>query len=106
MHTQLPLTNTTQSTAAGCCGGACACGHAAAEQPAGAPAAANEYAVTGMTCTNCVNHVTKAVGAVAGVTGVRIDLVAGGTSTMQVAGDHIDASAVRAAVESAGYQLV
>lgn len=104
-HTDLGLTDKA-ATGGGCCGGSCACGDTAAEAVA-APVAigATEFAVTGMTCNNCVNHVTKAVSDVAGVTGVQIDLNAGGTSTMHLSGTGIDPAAVRAAVETAGYQL-
>ena len=61
------------------------------------------YTVTGMTCAHCVASVTEEVGDVAGVTQVDVDLDSG---RLTVASDApLDESAVRAAVEEAGYQL-
>ena len=65
------------------------------------------YAVAGMTCEHCVAAVTEEVGALPGVTAVRVDLVAGGNSTVQVVSDsELDPSAVAEAVDEAGYRLV
>jgi copper ion binding protein len=62
------------------------------------------FAVTGMTCGHCVHSVTTEVGAVPGVTAVAVDLEAGTvTVTSEVP---IDAAAVGAAVDEAGYELV
>ena len=61
------------------------------------------YIVSGMTCGHCVQAVQTEVGAVPGVTGVDVDLDSGG---LTVSSDTpIDADAVRAAVEEAGYSL-
>lgn len=62
------------------------------------------YAVKGMTCGHCVATVSAAFGHLTGVTDVRIDLPSGAVT---VTSDHpLDDSAVRAAVDEAGYQLV
>lgn len=66
-----------------------------------------DFHVTGMTCGHCVDAVTQELTEVPGVTDVRIDLVAGGTSTVSVTTDgDPDRSAVAAAVDEAGYDLV
>jgi len=110
----------------GCCGGgSCACSSGAAATPAfdlagsrglvtsreapsdGTSAAdATEFLVTGMTCGHCVSSVTEEVGAIEGVDSVEVVLKKGGASRVTVtAAGPIDADAVRAAVEDAGYQL-
>lgn len=65
------------------------------------------YAVTGMTCGHCAGAVTSELTALNGVTDVRVDLVAGGTSTVTVTSDHpLDDAQVATALEDAGeYQL-
>jgi copper chaperone CopZ len=61
------------------------------------------YTVMGMTCGHCVNSVTEEVKQVPGVTDLNVDLTTGGlTVTSQTP---VDDTAVRAAVEEAGYQL-
>ncbi len=61
------------------------------------------FTVVGMTCGHCVNSVTEEVSQVPGVTDIDVDLATGGlTVTSDTA---IDAAAVRAAVEEAGYRL-
>lgn len=57
------------------------------------------YEVTGMTCGHCRRAVEDEVGGVAGVTGVDVDLA---TGRVEVHGD-VDDTAVRAAIEEAGY---
>lgn len=65
------------------------------------------YEVTGMTCGHCVSAVREEVGALDAVTGVDVDLVAGGTSTMTVTSTApVSSDAVAAAVDEAGYRLV
>jgi copper chaperone CopZ len=66
------------------------------------------YSVTGMTCGHCAGAVSSEIKEIAGVTGVDVDLVAGGTSTVTVTSDApLDREAVAAAVDEAGdYQLV
>ncbi len=66
-----------------------------------------DYTVTGLTCNHCVMTVSRAVAGVPGITGVSIDLVANGESTLHVQSDEaVDASAVETAVETAGYHVV
>ncbi len=65
------------------------------------------YTVSGMTCGHCVAAVTDELSALPGVRAVDVDLVAGGESTVTVTSDApVDESAVRAAVDEAGYQVV
>ena len=56
-----------------------------------------------MTCQHCVNAVTKEVGGIDGVTGVDVDLDSGRVSVRSE--QPVDAAAVRAAVNEAGYEL-
>jgi copper chaperone len=60
------------------------------------------YTVEGMTCQHCVNAVTDEVGRLPGVTDVAVDLNQG---TVTVTGERIDDSAVRVAVDEAGYRV-
>ena len=62
------------------------------------------YAVLGMTCEHCVAAVTEEVSRLDGVTGVAVDLVPGGTSTVTVVtgGPAADRGAVVAALDEAG----
>jgi copper chaperone len=65
-----------------------------------------DYAVSGMTCGHCVTAVTEELSALDGVSGVTVDLVSGGVSTVHVASEAaLDQAAVRDAVDEAGYQL-
>jgi len=61
------------------------------------------YTVTGMTCEHCARAVTAEVSAVPGVAAVAVDVEGG---TLAVSGDAVDESAVRAAVDEAGYAVV
>jgi copper chaperone len=64
------------------------------------------YGVTGMTCEHCVRAVTDELAALPGVRDVSVELVAGGTSRVQVVSDApLADSAVSAAVGEAGYSL-
>lgn len=66
----------------------------------------SEFLVDGMTCNHCVSSVTEELSALPGVDSVAVDLVAGGTSRVTVASvEPLNADAVRAAVEEAGYSL-
>ncbi|MGY2065718.1 heavy-metal-associated domain-containing protein [Blastococcus sp. SYSU DS0619] len=56
-----------------------------------------------MTCGHCVNSVTEEVSQVPGVTGVDVDLATGGLTVTSE--QPVDESAVRAAVEEAGYEV-
>jgi len=60
------------------------------------------YTVNGMTCAHCVLSVREEVQEVDGVRAVDVDLASG---RMVVTGDTVDAAAVRAAVEEAGYEV-
>lgn len=65
------------------------------------------YGVAGMTCGHCVKAVTDEVSELPGVTGVTVNLVAGGTSSVTVTSDApLDHDDVAAAVDEAGYSLV
>ena len=65
------------------------------------------YYVEGMTCAHCVAAVREEIGALPGVGEVRVDLVAGGNSTVHVDSEQeLDPSAVAEAVDEAGYRLV
>ena len=62
--------------------------------------------VDGMTCGHCVQHVTTELTALDGVSGVDVDLVAGGTSTVRVTSEvPLAQDALAEAVDEAGYTL-
>lgn len=61
------------------------------------------FTVTGMTCGHCVASVKAEVSEVPGVNGVGVVLESG---ALTVNGDHVDPTAVIAAVDEAGYQAV
>jgi len=61
------------------------------------------WVVSGMTCDHCVQAVTKEVMTVPGVSGVDVDLRSGALRVESAA--PVDAAAVRAAVEEAGYEV-
>ncbi len=64
------------------------------------------YGVTGMTCEHCVRAVSSELSELPGVTGVEVELVEGGTSTVRVTSDQpLAEDSVRGAVDEAGYQL-
>lgn len=65
------------------------------------------FSVTGMTCGHCVGAVTDELNALAGVTGVDVELVAGGTSTVTVSSEAaVEEAAIAAALDKAGeYRL-
>lgn len=91
-------------TNAGC---ACCATSASTDAPATTSAAvAADVLVTGMTCSHCVSSVTEELTAINGVENVTVDLNAGGTSRVTIhSAAPVDASAVKAAVEEAGYAL-
>ncbi|WP_324287736.1 heavy-metal-associated domain-containing protein [Microcella daejeonensis] len=71
-----------------------------------APTSTQEFLVTGMTCGHCVASVKEEVGALDGIADVEVVLKKGGASRVTVtSAAPVDESAVRAAVEEAGYQL-
>ena len=61
------------------------------------------YTGVGMTCGHCVNAVTEEVSRVPGVTAVDVDLASGGLTVASQA--PVEETAVRAAVEEAGYEV-
>jgi copper ion binding protein len=61
------------------------------------------YTVVGMTCGHCVSSVSEEVGAISGVEHVEVDLETGSLTVTATA--PVDETAVRAAVEEAGYAL-
>lgn len=62
------------------------------------------YEIKGMTCAHCVGSVSSELGQLPGVSDVKVDL-ATGTATV-TSEQPLDAQAVRAAVDEAGYELV
>ncbi|WP_082586588.1 metal-sensing transcriptional repressor [Microbacterium sp. Root280D1] len=69
-------------------------------------AQASAVLVAGMTCSHCASSVSDELNAIDGVDGVTVDLNAGGASRVIVhSAAPIDPTAVRAAVEEAGYTL-
>ena len=68
------------------------------------PDVSTAYQVTGMTCGHCGASVTEAVNALPQVDEVRIDLAAGGVSTVTVTGA-ASPETVRRAIEEAGYTV-
>ena len=64
-----------------------------------------DYGVAGMTCSHCVSAVAAEFRAIEGVREIGIDLVAGGVSRVRVGSDAaLEASAVAAAIDEAGYE--
>lgn len=62
--------------------------------------------VHGMTCGHCVASVTEELKTIDGVQDVQIDLHEGGDSPVRITSTgELDASAIAAAVDEAGYQL-
>lgn len=66
------------------------------------------FSVSGLNCQSCVNHVTGALSALPGVDLVRVDLVAGGSSTVHIeASRPLDEDEVQSALAEEGdYILV
>lgn len=62
------------------------------------------YRVTGMTCGHCVNSVSSEISGIDGVREVTVDLGSGQVTVTSEA--PLDPTAVRAAVDEAGYELV
>ena len=61
------------------------------------------YTVTGMTCGHCVDSVTEELKSIPGVEDVVVELSTGKTEIASTT--PVDPSAVRGAVEEAGYRL-
>ncbi|OJF10550.1 heavy-metal-associated domain-containing protein [Couchioplanes caeruleus] len=64
----------------------------------------NTYTVTGMTCSHCVNSVDTEIRQIPGVTDVQVDLASGGVTI--TSDQPLDETAVAAAIDEAGYELV
>ncbi|WP_439680243.1 heavy-metal-associated domain-containing protein [Embleya sp. MST-111070] len=62
------------------------------------------YTVTGMTCGHCVSSVKAEVGKIDGVTEVAVDLASGRVTVTSDAA--LADTAVAAAIDEAGYELV
>jgi copper chaperone CopZ len=64
------------------------------------------YSVEGMTCGHCVHAVVTELSAVAGVTDVRVTLVPGSTSRVDLySREPIAPALVVAAIDAAGYTV-
>lgn len=76
--------------------------------PASRVAGTTTFAVTGLTCGHCASAVSTELNNLAGVTDVRVDVVAGGVSTVVVRTEvPVAAQSVAAALQEAGdYRLV
>ena len=61
------------------------------------------YTVTGMTCSHCAASVSEEVGDIPGVEEVEVSLDTGALTV--VSAEPVDDSAVRSAVEAAGYRV-
>jgi copper chaperone len=61
------------------------------------------YTVTGMTCAHCVSAVTEEVTKIPGVVDVQVDLASGAVDVAST--EPLAETAVKAAVEEAGYEL-
>ena len=59
------------------------------------------YSVPGMTCNHCKAAVTEELSGVSGVESVAVDL---DTKLVEVSGETLDDSALRAAIVEAGYE--
>lgn len=108
---RIDLGLTTATTpAGGGCGDGCGCGHRAAAPGAAASirstAVPRELRVEGMTCDHCVRAVTEELNALEGVEVVDVDLRVGGASVVRIASTGaVDAAALGAAIDEAGYTL-
>lgn len=91
----------TAQTAGSCCSPTGSCHDGAAEASAGSVTAV--YAVTGMTCGHCEGAVSGEISALKGVTSVKAEATTGRVTVISEA--PLDESAVREAVDEAGYEL-
>ena len=107
--TPLPLLDNTDADGCGC-----GCGTAAStttDRPTlseGVDMTTTQtFSVTGMTCGHCERAVISELEDLEGVTGVSVDLVAGGTSSVTVTSSRpLDQAQVAEALDEAGdYQL-
>ncbi|WP_439591880.1 heavy-metal-associated domain-containing protein [Microbacterium sp.] len=93
------------TSSAGCA--CCAVPASAADIPvAAASAVTEEVLVSGMTCAHCVSSVTQELTSIEGVQNVTVGPHPGGASRVTInSSTPISSSAVKAAVEEAGYAL-
>ncbi|MCO1659622.1 heavy-metal-associated domain-containing protein [Pseudonocardia humida] len=61
------------------------------------------YTVSGMTCEHCVASVTEEISEIDGVSAVDVQLSSGAVTVTSA--EPLDPTAVRSAVEEAGYKL-
>ncbi len=61
------------------------------------------YSVEGMSCGHCINAITGEVTKLTGVADVAVDL---GARTVTVTGESVDDTAIRGAIDEAGYTVV
>ncbi|MGG8407372.1 heavy-metal-associated domain-containing protein [Streptomyces sp. 12297] len=94
-------TDTQQPAATSCCSSTGSCHDGAATVQVGAVTAV--YRVTGMTCGHCEGAVTAELSELPGVTSVKAVAATGEVTVVSAA--PLDAEAVRAAVDEAGYEL-
>jgi copper chaperone CopZ len=66
--------------------------------------ATTTYTVSGMTCGHCASSVTEEISQLAGVDSIDVELASGRVTVTSAA--PLDETAVRAAVDEAGYTLV
>ncbi|MGW3727388.1 heavy-metal-associated domain-containing protein [Streptomyces sp. NPDC000851] len=95
---------TDQKNSGSCCStdGSCHSGTAAADSEGGG--ITTVYKVSGMTCGHCEGAVSQEISALDGVTAVKAVAQSGEVTVTSAA--PLDAEAVRAAVDEAGYELV
>lgn len=60
------------------------------------------YSVPGVSCAHCQQAISNEVSAVPGVQAVEVDLDA---KTVTVSGEPLDAQAILAAIDEAGYEV-
>lgn len=93
----------------GLTGASCSCGsHAHKSERMAEPGdMTTTFQVSGMTCAHCVKSVTAELGKIAGAGAVDVQLVPDGISMVTVSSAApLDAAAVTAAIDEAGYELV
>ncbi|MGY2746932.1 heavy-metal-associated domain-containing protein [Arthrobacter sp. UYCu723] len=95
-RTELPLTAPNTS--------GCSCCSTGARTHPASLVEGFEYSLEGLACAHCVQTVEKAATLVDGVESATVELVAGGTSRLTVAGT-ASVEAVRDAVTFAGYSV-
>ncbi len=103
-RTDLGLTDVSASNDAGC--QCCQTAPSDSAPVVATSASTADVFVDGMTCSHCVMSVTEELSSIEGVENVSVDLNVGGASKLTIASSPpIDAAAVRAAVQEAGYSL-